>query len=203
MSKEAFRESVSLQIKKVPVEVAEALEEWSSLEGRDARVYAIPRHCLHGTTERGGLETNQTTEAELCSNRFMEKAMKRSSVWDIDISSDERKEAFYDIYFPDDIPDEWSSDARQKSHGPGVIPPGATSWTLGAWMIKWFDSIPSSLIFEGISNLSKRVDAEYDWDTHTNAWDAFRDGLGDTGTVTWNFTPARVKIKPSQSVASQ
>lgn len=202
MSKEAFCESVSLQIKKVPVEVAEALEEWSNLEGREARVYAIPRYCLHGTTERGGLETNQTTEVELCSNDLMEKAMKRSPAWDIDISSDERKEAFYDIFFPDDIPDEWSSDARQKSHGPGVIPPGGITWTLGAWMIKWFDSIPSSLIFEGVSSLSKRVDAEYDWDTHTSAWDAFRDGLGDTGTITWNFTPARVKIKPSQSAVS-
>ena len=34
--------------------------------------------------------------------------------------SDEHKEAFYDTYFPDDIPDEWSLESREMSHGRGL-----------------------------------------------------------------------------------
>jgi hypothetical protein len=29
-------------------------------------------------------------------------------------------EQFYDTYFPDDIPDEWSNEERKKSHG--IVP---------------------------------------------------------------------------------
>jgi hypothetical protein len=34
---------------------------------------------------------------------------------------DDRKEAFYDLYFPDDIPDEWSRQDQEKSHGFGCL----------------------------------------------------------------------------------
>ena len=32
-------------------------------------------------------------------------------------------EEFYEKYFPDDIPDEWSKKDQQKSHGDGVLGP--------------------------------------------------------------------------------
>jgi hypothetical protein len=31
--------------------------------------------------------------------------------------------AFYEQYFPDDIPDEWSKAEKEKSHGAGVLGP--------------------------------------------------------------------------------
>jgi len=40
---------------------------------------------------------------------------------ELQFATDELLEAFYTNYFPDDIPDEWSSDERRKSHG-GIMP---------------------------------------------------------------------------------
>jgi hypothetical protein len=37
--------------------------------------------------------------------------------------SDDKMEEFYDQYFPDDIPDEWSKEDKLKSHGDGVLGP--------------------------------------------------------------------------------
>jgi hypothetical protein len=35
--------------------------------------------------------------------------------------NDDIREAFYDLYFPDDIPDEWSAADQEKSHGYGLF----------------------------------------------------------------------------------
>jgi hypothetical protein len=34
---------------------------------------------------------------------------------------DDSLEKFYELYFPDDIPDEWSTVDQQKSHGRGCL----------------------------------------------------------------------------------
>ena len=41
----------------------------------------------------------------------------------IEWQSDDKMEEFYDTYFPDDIPDEWSKRDKEKSHGDGVLGP--------------------------------------------------------------------------------
>jgi hypothetical protein len=38
----------------------------------------------------------------------------------IEVPDDDDYEDFYDLHFPDDIPDEWSLQDQQKSHGKGV-----------------------------------------------------------------------------------
>ena len=53
------------------------------------------------------------------------------------VMSDYREEEFYDTYFPSDIPDEWSSTEREKSHGftvPAAIP--ENSWKT-AFLLCW------------------------------------------------------------------
>lgn len=59
----------------------------------------------------------------------IEKAIKGCPFWDNALKeyqrqgkwiSDDAMEAFYDIYFPDDIPDEWSKEEKMKSHGQGL-----------------------------------------------------------------------------------
>lgn len=37
--------------------------------------------------------------------------------------SDDAREAFYDRYMVDDIPDEWTKAEKQKSHGDGLVGP--------------------------------------------------------------------------------
>jgi hypothetical protein len=45
---------------------------------------------------------------------------KRNGVW----VSEDAEEAFYEEYFPDDIPDEWTKADKERSHGKGLLKPG-------------------------------------------------------------------------------
>jgi hypothetical protein len=173
-------------------EIASAVQEWSALKGRRRRVYEIPYDCLHGATERGGLETSQSTEKEIRDLRALEKALARSALWVESFresqAGDEEREDFYDTWFPTDIPDEWSAADRKKSHGSGPVPAGATTWTLGRWLRRWFELIPSCLIWEGVVDGAARLDAEFDWDPHSSAWEGIRDGAfgPEADAVSWN-----------------
>jgi hypothetical protein len=104
------------------------IDEWSALEGRRARrIYKIrPEAVLYGT-ERAELSRSVTNIQEI---REPLTAMYGSPYWDVVAEqfggwkpiykSDAGKETFYELYFPDDIPDEWSRDDQEKSHGLGL-----------------------------------------------------------------------------------
>lgn len=47
---------------------------------------------------------------------------------DIHFTDDDQQESFFQKYFHDDIPDEWSVDERKKSHDIEPSPPGENSW---------------------------------------------------------------------------
>jgi len=94
-----------------------------------ARMYSVPSVALYGT-KRG---------LSLCSQYHVqglhdiEKAIKGCPFWDNALKeyrrqgkwvSDDALEAFYDEYFPDDIPDEWSKEEKMKSHGQGLLNKG-------------------------------------------------------------------------------
>jgi hypothetical protein len=107
---------------------------WNSMIGRRrARVYAIPEAALTTTTTRGSLSTKYTNIADIrepvgllsegC--KFWREAIQCAgiSVTDETVSfpNDEVLEKFYEEFFPDDIPDEWSAADQQKSHGRGCL----------------------------------------------------------------------------------
>ncbi len=94
-----------------------------------ARMYSVPSVALYGT-KRG---------LSLCSQYHIhglydiEKAIKGCPFWDSLLKeyqrqgkwvSDDAMEAFYEEYFPDDIPDEWSKEEKMKSHGQGLLNKG-------------------------------------------------------------------------------
>jgi hypothetical protein len=89
---------------------------------RAARKFPIPAMALHVGTTRGQLPTDATNIAivrvpkshlsEGCA--FWRAALRKIR--------DPNSEAFHAAYFPDDIPDEWSADDQQKSHGAGLGP---------------------------------------------------------------------------------
>lgn len=105
-----------------------------SVGRRDRRVYQIPNTCLYGTTVRGRYRWTQNTYTQLYN---IEKYLIGCPFWDdvlteyADITgngeikwhNDDKMEEFYEKYFPDDIPDEWSKKDQQKSHGDGVLGP--------------------------------------------------------------------------------
>ena len=114
---------------------AQTLNELSASVGRrERRVYQIPNSCLYGTTQRGRSKWSQSNYTQLYN---VEKYLIGCPFWDevlaecanvsedgeIKWHNDDKMEEFYEKYFPDDIPDEWSKKDQQKSHGDGVLGP--------------------------------------------------------------------------------
>ena len=109
------------------------VQEWNQCEGRmERRIYSIPSACLY-STRRGYLAWSQQNTVEL---NYVENGLIGCPFWDevlqeystiengkIQWLSDDLMEDFYELYFPDDIPDEWTKKEKQKSHGDGIRNP--------------------------------------------------------------------------------
>jgi hypothetical protein len=105
---------------------------WPSLKGRKARLQSIPLEALTEDTTRGSMLTKYTNIGDLrepilllpsaCAywRRVTAAAGFKMIEDDVEVPEDEAYEAFYDLHFPDDIPDEWSLADQQKSHGRGI-----------------------------------------------------------------------------------
>jgi len=120
---------------------------------RKRRIYAVPPECLYSYTARGSLKRDQSTHIDLTKN--LEKFMCTSSYWEEHESAmkdnGEQRETFYETYFPNDIPDEWSAADRAKSHGPGVIPTtNCNESILLAASLHRFFRYPSKAIWGGL-----------------------------------------------------
>jgi hypothetical protein len=103
-------------------------DEFLELEGKRARrIYKIRPEAILYETERGEMARSVTNIQEI---REPLTALYGSPYWDVVAEdfggwkpiykSDTGKETFYELYFPDDIPDEWSRDDQEKSHGLGL-----------------------------------------------------------------------------------
>lgn len=119
--------------------LSETIASWSQLSMRHRRILAIPFDSLFGMTWRGiGGDTTDELR-NLTKDEFQSSPYwKPKACWE----TDEEKEEFYDTYFPDDIPDEWSREDQEKSHGaPGF---GTVVSPLGRWWRNW---VPEQAIF--------------------------------------------------------
>jgi hypothetical protein len=156
----------------LPKEIETSLLEWKGLEGRKARrVFRIPTDCLYKITRRGELSTKvQTHKKGYVSNfeslkgtPFWNRVLEEHTPW----ASDDAKETFYEQYFPDDIPDEWSLDEQTKSHGLGVVQPGHHP-TFDTFWRKWYSGLPCRALWlpnrEFLALLSKEGNWESGWD---------------------------------------
>lgn len=108
------------------------IEEWENEIGRMShRRYRIPSACLYGRCQRGRMKWSESTigclgdiEKGFIGCPFWEEALEEyqtDGVW----CSDDAREAFYDRYL-EVIPDEWTKEEKQKSHGDGVLGPNET-----------------------------------------------------------------------------
>jgi len=108
---------------------------WTATVGRrHARLHAIPPDAIHKDTTRGRIAFKYTNIGDLrdpvpqlvdgC--QFWRTVIQEYGItMDAETEAvvfpdDDRMEDFYDRYFPDDIPDEWSKSDQEKSHGRGV-----------------------------------------------------------------------------------
>lgn len=104
---------------------------------KNARIYSIPSSSLYGTTVRGTLHWSQDNvkqlhhvEKYMIGCPFWEEAIQKygtiSEKGNIEWNSEDAMESFYQQYFPDEIPDEWTAVEKAKSHGTGVLGPTET-----------------------------------------------------------------------------
>jgi len=117
-----------LDMRPLPDELLESINEWDSENSLRRRRLLSPRpEAIHFITERSTMPTSESTDYEIM--KGLEQALLESPYWSTVLTqfhtgrewiSDDKKEAFYDLYFQDDIPDEWSLADREKSHGRGL-----------------------------------------------------------------------------------
>ena len=118
-----------------PVHIQKEIEEWKTLEGKRARrIYKIRIEALQYGVQRSNEPSNQCNLNEIREPfRFLRDSPYWEGVredigvkWGTISKNDDLKESFYDLYFPDDIPDEWSLKDQEKSHSYGLRVNGAT-----------------------------------------------------------------------------
>jgi hypothetical protein len=100
----------------------------------------VPNHMLSITSwiAKQGKRNGRIFDVESVGILGLRKQSSMQEIWDIypalkegtpfwkritsayDLSDDSSKELFYDTWFPNDIPDEWSLDDQKKSHGDAV-----------------------------------------------------------------------------------
>jgi hypothetical protein len=113
------------------------MEAW--IGRKEYRRYSIPVHALYGITDRGCIPWNSHTrgqlyrvEPHLIGCPFWDEVLAEYSTGinettgEMEWISYDMKEAFYDQYFPDLPPDEWTEKEIALSHGAGVLRPGDT-----------------------------------------------------------------------------
>jgi hypothetical protein len=147
-------------------EVSAALKDWSRLDGRRRRVYAVPAQALYWVSARGRESVYKSTEGELRGSLERPGRLWGSVYWD-DVAEkfggwkgvrSDAREDFYDLNFPDDIPDEWSSADRAKSHGDGVLQPDKEA-SLQRFLVTWFGA-SGSVIWNQFDAAVANIDAK-------------------------------------------
>lgn len=136
-------------------------EEWASTVGRRrGRAFAIPRDCLSWLTSRGMVTYQKHTLRELrnintevlrekgCA--YWTRRLEEANPWKDDYAF----EAFMEEEFPDDIPDEWSKEDQEKSHGYGVLNLKEGPMA-GKLLRKWFQGLPCWLVWGGLEKMIK------------------------------------------------
>jgi|Laugrespbdmm15sn_2_1035079.scaffolds.fasta_scaffold10410_2 hypothetical protein len=117
----------------LPKEVKEAIDEWHAEKSMRKRRALKPKvEALLYLTDRS--EQSQYTSSEPDIQMGLLDTLKKSEYWSCILEyymtdgltswkSDEHLETFYETYFPEDIPDEWSLQSREMSHGRGLGKP--------------------------------------------------------------------------------
>ena len=117
----------------LPKEVEEAINDWQSETSMRKRRALKPKtEALLYLTGRS--EQSQYTSSERDIQIGLLDSLKKSEYWSCILEhymtddlqawkSDEHNESFYETYFPEDIPDEWSLKSREMSHGRGLGKP--------------------------------------------------------------------------------
>lgn len=118
-----------------PAHIQKDIDTWKAVEGkRERRIYKVRIEALQYGVQRSNEPSNQCNLIEirepfwfLRNSPYWEGVREDIGVkWGTIVKNDDLKESFYDLYFPDDIPDEWSLKDQEKSHTYGLRAKDAT-----------------------------------------------------------------------------
>jgi hypothetical protein len=173
----------------LPPELVASVEEWKECVGRrNRRIFPIPHECLYYRTNRGLLSNKETTLKELydINEECLETACpfwKRVIEEEVPWLDDDRKESFYDLYFPDDIPDEWSKQDQEKSHGYGCLINKETP-NYSKYIDRWFTAMTTRSVWLNNRDLRNLCSQEKVWkEVFDERWDSI--------VATWCLTPVK------------
>ena len=172
------------------------LAEWSTMNGRTRRVYAIPQSSLYFITRRGRQKNTVSSRKEGWVTTL--EALKGCPFWDTALESivdDETKEAFYEKYFPDDIPDEWSLEDQKKSHGFGSLI-GNETLSTGKFIRSWYYGMECSVAWAGVRDSMQLFDKIGLELTGTSLSDAIEAQYEDLTLEmsSWNLDPVKKRV---------
>lgn len=183
----------TVELKEIPTALLQKKEEWAALEGRrKRRIFRIPTEAILWGTRRSLEPNTQTNEGELLTilptlagSPYWEEVATSMGSWKHIRKVDELKEAFYDMYFPDDIPDEWSKKDREISHGYGLLINGKKA----IQQYKGWRSLLSRMPTLGL--VSNTLDAlqNYNWE-----WQTFEEAYKDIPEIEWRYIVKKKKI---------
>ena len=188
--KKAFQK---IEMCEVPPSLVIKKEEWTALEGKRARrVHKIPTEAILWGTRRSLEPNTQTNMGELLR---IEPSLKDSPYWEEVATSmgswkhirkaDEIREAFYEMYFPDDIPDEWSVKDREKSHGYGML----IGTNKANQQFKGWRSLIGRMPSLGLLSFTDDALKKYNWE-----WTSFEEAYAKPLEIEWMYEPRKKKI---------
>jgi hypothetical protein len=189
--KGSFKEKA---LKPLSPSLVQVKEEWAALEGRrKRRIHKILTEAILWGTERSLQPNMQTNMAELMDPRaslkgcpYWEEVAASMGSWAHIRKVDDLKEAFYDMYFPDDIPDEWSSKDREKSHGYGLL----IGTNIANQQYKGWKSFLNRLPTLGLVSTTQECLQKYNWQ-----YMSFAEAYEKTPYIEeWIYEPIKKKI---------
>lgn len=178
----------------------------NSATHRKRRAYTIPKDCLYGRTYRGTLTYNHSNDEELHDPHYLlqnqvvyKTILKHYSSFEEFYEDSIEYEHFMDLYFPDDIPDEWSRLEREKSHGVGVNQTCDTP-NIRRYFTRWVDMKYNCKIWDKelivtqcLQNLSDSLNSYYIEDSLFEKYDAKVDIL-KAEKQTWNLNSLKMVL---------
>ena len=177
-----------------PKEHMDAWNDRKDLPMRKRRAYAIPPECLYWMTKRGTMNGSESTEKDIMGK--LRRSCAASPFW-----SDKLDYRVHDTYFTSDIPDEWSSADRQKSHGRGPLSPVPNpdhTILFERALSRFYGTVPSRLIWQGseraVELLVKRWSSAKPASFEQGVQEGY-EGL-ETFVEKWDLRPMRIEISP-------
>lgn len=178
-------------LSQIPPALLATIQTWTNTKGRRAsRVYSIPYECLYKVTKRGCLSNKETTLPTLY--QVSELTLEGCPFWtrildeEVPWLDDDRKMEFYDQYFPDDSPDEWSRADQEKSHGFGCLI-GQELPSNQKYIERWYRDLPTRVYWCNNRDLHR-------WSMVQHDWTSLLDKPWNELMTSWCLTPVKKRV---------